>query len=168
MKLPLRPVPSCATLKILPPAAVPAPHGAAGPYSPRRHHRRRAGHQVRSPKCPTCPSGPAFALARIEGSPAHVQLPCGPGIRPYPASRDHPRPGPAAPLSCCLSAAGVRFIGTLSRHDSAPLTVAYRPASHTRTCTADPGEVSMFRTPETRTGPGLLTLSTGDAVSRVW
>src|ERR1039458_9115117 len=44
---------------------------------------------------------------------------------------DHPGgvPGLAAPLSCCLSAAGIRFIGTLSRHGfPPPLRSAYRPA----------------------------------------
>ena len=38
------------------------------------------------------------------------------------------------------------------------------PPAHTRACTADPGEVSTFRTHETRTGPGAL-YTPGTAVS---
>ena len=60
-------------------------------------------------------------------------------------------------FSCCLSAAGIRFLGTLSRQGLPPLlrSATDRPA-HTRACRADPDEVSTFRTYETRTGPGAL------------
>jgi hypothetical protein len=61
-------------------------------------------------------------------------------------------------VSCCLSAAGVRFLDTLS------CQTEFRPhycrptarTTHTRACTADPGKVYTFRTRETRTGPGAL------------
>jgi len=55
-------------------------------------------------------------------------------------------------VSCCLSAAGIRFLGILSRPGIPPLLrSAYRAASG-----ADPSRVSMFRTRETRPGPGAL------------
>jgi len=55
-------------------------------------------------------------------------------------------------VSCCLSAAGIGFLGILSRPGSPPLLrSAYRAASG-----ADPSGVSMFRTRETRPGPGAL------------
>jgi hypothetical protein len=55
---------------------------------------------------------------------------------------------------CCLSAAGVRFLDTLS------CQTGFRPhycrptagTTHTRECAADPGRVYTFRTHETRTG----------------
>ena len=54
--------------------------------------------------------------------------------------------------SCCLSAAGIGFLGILSRPGIPPLLrSAYRAASG-----ADPSGVSMFRTRETRPGPGAL------------
>jgi hypothetical protein len=56
-------------------------------------------------------------------------------------------------VSCCLSAAGVRFLGILSRPGIPPLLrSAYRAAGGT-----DPNGVSMFRTHETRPGPGALS-----------
>jgi hypothetical protein len=56
-------------------------------------------------------------------------------------------------VSCCLSAAGLRFLGILSRPGLAPLLrSAYRAAGSG----ADPSGVSMFRTRETRPGPGAL------------
>jgi len=59
----------------------------------------------------------------------------------------------AALVSCCLSAAGVRFVGILSRPGIPPLLrSAYRAA-----CGADPSGVSMFRTRETQLGPGALS-----------
>jgi hypothetical protein len=55
-------------------------------------------------------------------------------------------------VSCCLSAAGLRFLGILSRPGIPPLLrSAYRAATG-----ADPSRVSMFRTRETRPGPGAL------------
>jgi hypothetical protein len=55
-------------------------------------------------------------------------------------------------VSCCLSAAGLRFLGILSRPGIPPLLrSAYRAISG-----ADPSGFSMFRTRETRPGPGAL------------
>ena len=57
-----------------------------------------------------------------------------------------------ARVSRCLSATGVRFLGILSRPGIPPLLrSAYRAAGG-----ADPSGVSMFRTRETRLGPGAL------------
>jgi hypothetical protein len=61
-------------------------------------------------------------------------------------------------VSCCVSAAGVRFLDTLS------CQTGFRPhycrptasTTHTRACTADPGRVYTFPTRETRTGPDAL------------
>ena len=57
-------------------------------------------------------------------------------------------------VSCCLSAAGVRFLGILSRPGVPPLL---RSAYRTTSGGADPSGVSMFRTRETRLGPGALS-----------
>ena len=66
-----------------------------------------------------------------------------------------------APVSCCLSAAGIRFLGILSRPGIPPLLrSAYRTAARA----ADPSRVYMFRTRETRMGPGAL-FTPGTAVS---
>jgi hypothetical protein len=62
-------------------------------------------------------------------------------------------------VSCCLSAAGVRFLDTLS------CQTGFRPhycrptacTTHTRACAADPGRVYTFHTYETRTGLGALS-----------
>jgi hypothetical protein len=55
-------------------------------------------------------------------------------------------------VSCCLSAAGIRFLGILSRPGFRP---SYdRPTALT---SADLSRVSMFRTRETRPGPGALS-----------
>jgi hypothetical protein len=57
------------------------------------------------------------------------------------------------PFSRCLSAAGVRFLGILSRQRFTPLLrSAYRAAIGG----PDPDGVSMFRTRETRLGSGAL------------
>ena len=65
-----------------------------------------------------------------------------------------------ARVSCCLSAAGLRFLGILSRPGIPPLLrSAYRAASG-----ADPSGVSMFRTRETRLAQGALC-TPGAAVS---
>jgi hypothetical protein len=61
-------------------------------------------------------------------------------------------------VSCCVSAAGVRFLGTLS------CQTGFRPlysrptaaGAHTRAPATDPGRVYTFPTRETRTGPGAL------------
>ena len=58
-----------------------------------------------------------------------------------------------ARVSRRLSAAGIRFLGILSRPGVPPLLrSAYRTATG-----ADPSRVSMFRTRETRLGPGALS-----------
>jgi len=63
-------------------------------------------------------------------------------------------PGVLALVSCCLSAAGIRFLGILSRPGILPLL---RSACRTATISgADPSGFSMFRTHETRLGPGAL------------
>ena len=55
-------------------------------------------------------------------------------------------------VSCCLSAAGIRFLGILSRPGIPPLLrSAYRATRR-----ADLSGVSMFRTRETRLAPGAL------------
>ena len=64
-------------------------------------------------------------------------------------------------LSCCLSAAGIRFLSILSRPGIPPPS---RSAYHAATCGADPDEVSMFRTRETRLAQGAL-FTPGTAVS---
>ena len=69
--------------------------------------------------------------------------------------------GHAVPLSRCLSAAGVRFLGILSRPGIQP---PLRSACHAATGGADPDEVSMFRTRETRLAQGAL-FTPGTAVS---
>ena len=73
----------------------------------------------------------------------------------YPASYAAPpagEPGTTALVSCCLSAVGIRFLGILSRPGIPPLLrSAYRTANG-----ADLSRVSMFRTRETRPGPGAL------------
>ena len=69
----------------------------------------------------------------------------------YAAARRRSRA--CCPLSCCLSAAGIRFLGILSRQGiPPPLRSAYRAASSG----TDPDGVSMFRTRETRLGQGAL------------
>ena len=65
-----------------------------------------------------------------------------------------------ARVSCCLSAAGLRFLGILSRPGIPPLLrSAYRAASG-----ADPSGVSMFRTRETRLAQGALCTPGGGGV----
>jgi hypothetical protein len=56
-------------------------------------------------------------------------------------------PGMTARVSCCLSAAGLRFLGILSRPGIPPLL---RSAYRTASSGADPSGFSMFRTRETR------------------
>ena len=66
-----------------------------------------------------------------------------------------------AVLSRCLSATGIRFLGILSRPGIQP---PLRSACHAATGGADPDEVSMFRTRETRPAQGAL-FTPGTAVS---
>jgi hypothetical protein len=56
-------------------------------------------------------------------------------------------------VSCCLSAAGIRFLGILSRPGIPP---PLRSAYHAAQGGADPDEVSVFRTRETRLAQGAL------------
>jgi hypothetical protein len=69
--------------------------------------------------------------------------------------------GRAVSLSCCLSAAGIRFLGILSRQGLPPLL---RSAYRATTSCADPDGVSVFRTRETRLDLGALC-TPGAAVS---
>ena len=84
--------------------------------------------------------------------PPHVSTLSRPGTRPVSGQlsraaageRDH-----AAPVSRCLSAAGIRFLGILfPPGSSASLTVGLPAALHA----TDPDGVSTFRTHETRPG----------------
>jgi hypothetical protein len=103
-----------------------------------------------------------YARSRLKGSPAHVSALSSPVARPAsgpvirgPSGRS---PGPAAPLSCRLSAARHPLPGhPVLPGNSAPLTVGLPhrlriPAPGMRTHS----RVSTFRTHETRTGPGAL------------
>src|SRR5262249_19539739 len=107
----------------------------------------------------------------------HRPIPCPPvpAVPNCPSSKPHlptsarfraRPPGPASgqlyetasggashtvPLSCCLSATGICFLGILSRQGiKAPLRSAYRDT------VPDPDGAYMFRTRETRLGPGAL------------
>jgi hypothetical protein len=96
--------------------------------------------------------------ACFTSSPASRQRAFTPGHQArYPASYAAPpagEPGKTARGSCCLSAAGIRFLGILSRPGIPPLLrSAYRTATISG---ADPSGFSMFRTRETRPGPGAL------------
>ena len=77
-----------------------------------------------------------------------------PGIRLYPASyAGRPREArPAVPVSCCLSAAGIRFLGLPVPAQGLFLS-RDRPTLH-RVRRRDLDGVSMFRTNEIRVGPG--------------
>jgi hypothetical protein len=111
-----------------------------------------------------------YARSRLKGSPAHVSALSSPVARPAsgPVIRGHPGgvPGPAAPLSCRLSAARHPLPGhPVLPGSSAPLTVGLPhrlriPAPGMRTHS----RVYTFRTRETRTGPGAL-FTPGTAVS---
>ena len=74
-------------------------------------------------------------------------------IRPVMQHPPAEEPGVLALVSCCLSAAGIRFLGILSRPGIPPLL---RSAYRTASSGADPSGFSMFRTHETRLGPGAL------------
>jgi len=99
---------------------------------------------------------------RLKGSPAHVSALAGPSItlaiRPVIRAPSGRRPGPAA-LAFPLPF-GRRH--SLPGHPVPP--AGFRPSydrptgrpAPTRACRTDPGEVSTFRTHETRTGPDAL------------
>ncbi len=102
-------------------------------------------------------------LLRFTGSPVHVGTPFRAGHQArypasYPPTIREEFPILRSAVSCCVSAAGVRFLDTLS------CQTEFRPpygrptagTAHTRACTADPGRVYTFPTRETRTGPDAL------------
>ena len=99
----------------------------------------------------TCPSVPAYPALRLtKAHPPHVSLLSQPGTRPgiRPVIRAAPgwRTGTALPLSCCLSAAGIRFLGVLfPPGDWAPLTVGLpaAPRRRRRTLTGFPRSARM-------------------------
>jgi len=102
-------------------------------------------------------------LLRFKGSPAHVGTPFRAGHQArypasYPPTIREELPVVQSAVSCCVSAAGIRFLDTLS------CQTEFRPhycrptarTAHTRARAADPGRVYTFHTRETRTGPGAL------------
>ena len=134
------PATSSATLE-----PVTAPAGARAAHPPPGTPARDRLHQAGSPTFrgnltpqdpwTNLPIGSGIsARSRFKGSPAHVSALAGPGtLARYPASyTDAIReefPVPRHPLSCCLSAAGLRFLSTLSRQGLPPqLPSAYRRA----------------------------------------
>src|ERR1022692_3213460 len=124
----------------------------------------RAGPQARSPKCPTCPSVPAFHARFVSKAHLPTSAPfrarvARPGIRAsYTKATREEVPALRPRFPAAFRPPGIRFIGTLSRHgNSAPLTVGLPhrlriPAPEIRTHS----RFSTFRTHETRTGPGAL------------
>src|ERR1022692_4034572 len=132
----------------------------------------RAGPQARSPKCPTCPSVPAFHARFVSKAHLPTSAPfrarvARPGIRAsYTKATREEVPALRPRFPAAFRPPGIRFIGTLSRHgNSAPLTVGLPhrlriPAPGIRTHS----RVSTFRTRETRTGPAAL-YTPGTAVS---
>jgi hypothetical protein len=96
-------------------------------------------------------------MHRLQGLTCSRQHPFGSGHSArYPASYAETTSGgagPWSPVSCRLSAAGLRFLSILfPPRNSALLTVGLPPSTR-RT---DLDGVSMFRTPETRLGSGVL------------
>lgn len=61
-------------------------------------------------------------------------------------------------VSCCVSAAGIRFLDTLSHQTEfrPPYGRPTAPGAHTRAPDTDPGRVYTLHTHETRTGSGAL------------
>ena len=92
-----------------------------------------------SPQRLTRPRQPAFAAGHR------------PGIRPV--IRKHPAGGPALtlPLSRCLSAVGIRFLGVLFPPGTRAFLTVSLPATP-RLAPPDPDGVSTFRAHETRPG----------------
>ena len=125
-------------------------------------HVLRSVHRHRRLTCPSVP-----AVTSCFASKAH--LPTSARFRaraPGPVSGQlyetaGEGAGHAVPLSCCLSAAGIRFLGILSRPGIPP---PLRPAYHAASGSADPDEVSVFRTRETQLAQGAL-FTPGAAVS---
>jgi hypothetical protein len=77
----------------------------------------------------------------------------------YPPTIREEFPVLRSAVSCCLSAAGLRFLGTLS-HQTEFRPPHGRPTAtgiQTRTPAADPGRVYTFHTYEIQTGPGALS-----------
>ena len=156
--------PSRAALKILPRSRRTRSRSLASPPVPRPHRRTpHSGPRVRSPKCPTCPSAPTSASAFTSKAHLPTSHPHGlraPGSISSQLVVDPPEEVPVlrSTGSCCLSAAGIRFLGTLSRRDSAPLTVGlpFQPRTPAHLSRTHSG-VSTFRMRETRTGPGALS-----------
>ena len=121
-----------------------------------------AGPQVRSPRCPTCLSVPAFALASSQRLTCPRQRPCGPEHQArYPASYMGTFRGETRPCGTRFPAAfrppAFAFWAPCPARDFRPSydRPTARPAL-TRACRADLDEVYTFRTHETRTGSGAL------------
>ena len=109
---------SCAALKILRRSRRTLPSWASPPS---RRRPRRAGHASGSVHRHGVQLVPRFwrlVCFEFKGSPAHVSTPFGAGHQArYPASYPRARleePVVRPAVSCCLSAAGIRFLGTLS------------------------------------------------------
>src|SRR5438046_10149360 len=111
-------------------------------------HVLRSVHRHRRLTCPSVP-----AVTSCFASKAH--LPTSARFRaraPGPASGQlyetaGEGAGHAVPLSCCRSAAGIRFLGILPAQGFRP---PLRSAYHAASGSADPDEVSVFRTRETQ------------------
>ena len=131
--------------------------------APRRHHQTGAGPQVRSPKCPTCPSVPAFTLASPQRLTCPRQRPCGPEHQArYPASytstfREETRPCGTRFPAAFQPPAFASWAPCPARDFRPSYDRPTAPPAHTRACTADPDEVYTFRTHETQTGPGAFS-----------
>jgi hypothetical protein len=143
---------------------------ARGPSKPRRavhtalkvlrriRRTSAGGPPVRSPRCSTCPSVPASAPLSLQRLTCPRQRPCGHEHQArYPASytstfREETRPcGARFPVA--FQPPAFAFWAPCPARDFRP---SYdRPTAapaHFRACTTDPGEVSTFRTHETRPG----------------
>jgi hypothetical protein len=118
---------------------------ARGPSKPQRAVQHRLEDPAPHPPCLLRRSSGPFtkvfnlpfgsgicSRSRLKGSPAHVSALAGTSTGSLSGQLCEHRPGggPALrhSLSCCLSAAGIRFLGTLSRQrGSAPLTIGLPP-----------------------------------------
>ena len=118
---------------------------------------------VCSPKCPTCPSVPAFTLASSQRLTCPRQRPRGPEHQArvsLPPDGHLPGGDPALRHSPSCPAFRPPAFASWAPCPARGFRPSYdrptdRPAP-TRACRADPGEVSTFRTHETRTGLGAL------------
>jgi hypothetical protein len=102
-------------------------------------------------------------LLRFKGPPAHVSTPFRAGHQArypasYPPTIREEFPVLRSAVSCCVSAAGIRFLGTLSCQTGfrPPYDRPTTAGAHTRAPATDPGRVYTLHTRETRTGPGAL------------